>query len=81
MIHANDAELVIRDYFDVYAGKNKLVLVLNQCDAADTDPPFVVHIYPVDVDDLPAHRRQYGFGGLDFSFNDHGIRSAEQCVA
>ena len=25
IIHASDAELVIRDHFDVYAGKNKLV--------------------------------------------------------
>ena len=81
MIHASDAEFAIRDYFDVYAGQSKLVFVRNQCGATDTDPQFFVHIYPVDVDDLPAHRRQYGFGGLDFSFNDHGIRSAEQCVA
>ena len=81
MIHASDAEFAIRDYFDVYAGQSKLVFVRNQCGATDTDSQFFVHIYPVDVDDLPAHRRQYGFGGLDFSFNDHGIRSAEQCVA
>ena len=80
IIHTSNVELVIRDHFDVYADKNKLVFVRNQCDATDTDPEFFLHIYPVDGDDLPAHRRQYGFGGINFPFNAHGMRSAEQCV-
>ena len=80
LIHSDDADLVIRDHFDVYAGKAGLAFVRNRCDSADRDPEFFLHIYPVDVDDLPAHRRQYGFGGLNFPFNAHGMRSAEQCV-
>ncbi len=40
-----------------------------------------MHVVPVDVDDLPDHRKQYGFDNLDFHFNDRGFRSAERCVA
>ena len=81
IIHSSDAELVLREYFDVYADKTRLTFVRNQCAAADIGPQFFVHVFPVDVDDLPAHRQQHGFDNLDFRFNDHGIRSAERCVA
>ena len=80
IIHTSNVELVIRDHFDVYADKASLAFLRNQCGAADIDPGFFVHIYPVDVDDIPAHRQQYGFDNLDFHFNSYGMRSAEQCV-
>ena len=47
--------------------KNLLLYVKEDCDVADADAMFFLHIYPVALSDLPDDRRQYGFDNWDFS--------------
>ncbi len=61
----------IRADFDVYLTENSLVYVKEQCTPEDAEPTFFLHLYPVDTNDLPSHRQQYGFDNLDFVFRDH----------
>ncbi len=37
--------------------------------SAATGAVFFLHVYPVDPDDLPDHRKEHGFDNLDFSFD------------
>ena len=74
----------IRSTFDVHLTEDMLIYVKEPCGAEDVQESFFLHVTPVDVNDLPEHRKQYGFDNLDFRFNDRGgrwFRSAEQCVA
>ena len=66
-----DRQPAIRADFDVYLTENSLVYVKEQCSPEDVEPTFFLHLYPVDVNDLPSHRQQYGFDNLDFAFRDH----------
>ena len=73
--------LMISSDFDVYLdqGQNRLIYTRDQCVAADLSAPFFLHVIPVDVDDLPDHRKQYGFDNLDFRFD--GYRLPHRCIA
>ena len=46
-----------------------------------TDKGFFLYLIPVDVDDLPDHRKQYGFDNLDFRFNDYELPLTERYIA
>ena len=72
---------LIRSTFDVYLSENMLIYVKEPCSAEDVQETFFVHVFPVDVDDLPARRQRRGFDNLDFRFTHQGVRSAERCVA
>ena len=43
--------------------------------------PFFLHLTPLDVDDLPAGRREYWFDNRDFRFANYGVRAGGACVA
>ena len=58
--------------FDVYLIENELTYVKSPCGALDIQAPFFLHIIPEAVEDLPAHRRRYGFDNLDFHYDDYG---------
>ena len=75
-----EAPLISSD-FDVYLdqGQNRLIYTREQCVAADLSAMFFLHLIPVDVDDLPDHRKQYGFDS--FGFDGHWIPQRERCVA
>ena len=76
-----DTPPVVRSTFDVYLDENRLVYVNEECRDEDVDAKFFLHLYPVDAADLPAHRRQYGFDNLDFSFRrSGGLRGAARCA-
>ena len=51
------------------------------CAPDDTRARFFLHLVPRDVEDLPAHRREYGFDNLDFDFDRYGARSEDGCTA
>ena len=72
---------LIRSTFDIYLREDMLFYFREPCDAEDRSAPFFLHVFPVDVDDLPDRRRRHGFDNLDFRFNSYGMRLAEQCVA
>ena len=42
---------------------------------------FFLHLYPVDVNDLPDHRQQHGFDNLDFRFEDYELPITEPPMA
>ena len=46
-----------------------------------TDIRFFLHLIPVDVGDLPDHRKQHGFDNLDFYFNNYELPLTERPVA
>ncbi len=46
-----------------------------------TDPYFFLHVTPVDVDDLPDHRKRHGFDNLDFRFDNYRIPHRDRAVA
>ena len=72
---------LIRSDFDVYFIENRLVYVKEQCVEDDIAATFFLHVYPVDADDLPGHRKQYGFANLDFGFDRHGAIFDGICLA
>ena len=58
-----------------------LVYAREPCARADTEAMFFLHLDPVDINDLPDHRKQYGFDNLDFDFEGHGMRIDGRCMA
>ena len=77
---ATSGEPAARGVFDIYLGAGNLIFVKEPCGAEDTEPRFFVHLVPTDVNDLPDHRKQYGFDNLDFVFQSHGLRDGGKCL-
>ncbi len=76
-----DSEPVIRSDWDVHLRENTLTYVKEPCARADTEAMFFLHLYPVDVNDLPDHRKQHGFDNLDFRFDMRGVILDGRCMA
>ena len=77
-----DNQPAIRSDWDVYLVGNSLTYKKEQCTPEDVDAMFFVHIDPVDMNDLPRRRKQYGFHNLDFAFRDQRIPiEGDVCVA
>ena len=72
---------IIRSDWDVYLVEDRLIYAKDQCSPEDAEPTFFLHLAPVDVNDLPSHRKQYDFDNLDFAFRDHGLIGGRVCVA
>ena len=62
------AEPAIRSDFDVYYEDDRLLYTGSECGDEDLEPPFFLHVFPVNEDDLPAALRRHGFDNLDFRF-------------
>ena len=87
----DSARLLASSQFDVYGvpasdspasgGRRALAYVLEPCDEEDVRARFFLHLLPVDENDLPADRREFGFDNLDFNFADRGLRRDGRCVA
>ena len=67
--------------FNVYYSENKLVYARAECDEYDEAPRFNLHILPVNADDLPDDRVEYGFDSLDFRFAEHKVPYGDGCAA
>ena len=63
-------EPAARSDFDVYLGENTLVYVREPCSPAETETMFFLHLIRAHVNDLPNHRKQYGFDDLGFNFDE-----------
>ena len=66
--------------YNLYLQDGALYYAKRPCDAADTEAPFFLHLYPADAADLPERRRRSGFDNLDFEFQAHGLRVDDRCV-
>lgn len=64
---------VARAPFDLYFDGTNLGYLRVPCTAADTEPRFFLHIYPVDTGDLPPERTLFKFENRDFAFPDYGV--------
>ena len=58
---------------------NRLFYRKSPCFPSDVNPPFFLHIYPIDRRILPADRQEYGFDGQDFLLGDFGRREQGAC--
>ena len=67
--------------FKVYHSGKRLIYYQEQCGDADIASPFFLHLYPVDPEDLPSRRQEYGFVSHDFSFEERRLRGDGDCVA
>ena len=72
---------VIREEFEVYLHDDRLLYVRNGCRPEDREGLFVLHLDPVDPEDLGPFRRQYGFENLSFRFRQRALDLGERCVA
>ena len=75
-----DSPPAIRSDWDVYLVENNLIYKKEQC-IPDAEPTFFLHLDPVDMNDLPSHRKQYGFDNLDFAFTAYGFIGGGVCMA
>ena len=71
----------IRSGWDVYLVEDSLIYAKDHCGPEDAEPTFFLHLDPVDVNDLPIHRKLYGFDNLDFAFRNHLLLEGGVCVA
>ena len=76
-----DGPPIIHSDWDVYLVEDSLIYARDQCSPEDAEPTFFVHLAPVDVNDLPSHRKQHGFDGFHFDFRNHLLIEGEVCVA
>ncbi len=82
----------IRSTFDVHLHEDMLIYYKEPCGAEDLQESFFLHVDPVDVNDLPNHRKRHGYDNLEFrkkvGYTHRDVRrgsrwflSAERCVA
>lgn len=71
-------QLLINNSFDVWLDGNRL-LYFREASCAGT-ARFFLHVQPVDPDDLPDDRKQYGFDNLDFDISQARLGSIS-CAA
>ena len=66
--------------FDVYLHDGALYYVKENCSPEDVRPPLFLHIYPVNDNDLPGYRREYGFDNRTFDFGLRGGFFDGKCI-
>lgn len=71
-----------RSTWDIYLIEDRLVYFKEPCSSADRLYFFFLHVVPMDEDDLPSSRRQYGFDNLDFNFGVRslGVTTRKSCI-
>ena len=73
-------EPLIDSVFDVYLSDSRIIYARQPCHPDDINTPFVLHITPDNLDDLPDHRTT-DFDNYDFKFADRGAVSDDKCLA
>ena len=63
------------------AGGYRLLYAKADCAPAEYATPLTLHIYPVNLADLPARHRDNGFDNRDFSLGQYGGRPGGECLA
>ena len=73
-------EPLIDSVFEIYLSDGRVIYARQPCHPDDADTPFVLHIIPDNLDDLPD-RRTTGFDNYDFDFDERGVVSDDKCLA
>ena len=68
-------------FYDLHFLGNRLMYVRRPCLDGDIEEPFLLHLHPVDLSDLPEGSRRHEFENLDFHFQDYGVKDKDLCVA
>ena len=69
-----------RAHFDVYLEDGALHYVKEDCNLADAEARFFLHLFPADAKDLPLHRRNNPFDNRDFEFGWRGAHFDGKCM-
>ena len=72
---------LIRAKFDVHLNENRLLYVKRPCAAEDIEARFLLHLFPMQANDLPEEWRRHRMHNLDFEFEHYGIRNDRICLA
>ena len=72
---------IVRAEFDIHLHDNQLIYLKQACRREDALQRFFLHLFPANEEDLPAHRRAFGFDNLDFYSSTHGVGSDGRCGA
>ena len=81
-VAANAAPLARSD-FHIYAYNGSLRYLNENCapyKPKATDLWIFLHIFPADPDDLPPHRREFGFDNHDFKIIEHAAFFDGKCI-
>ena len=80
---ATDGKPVVSSKFDVYFNENDrtLTYIQESCQSDLLVEPFLLIVYPVNVNDLPDKFKQAGYGSFDFFFREHGVVFDGKCMA
>ena len=70
--------LISSDY-NVYFKDDQLLYIRDEC--KNIDLIFFLHVFPVDVSQLPAASQQHGYENLDFSFAHFADKTSLKCTA
>ena len=75
--------VITSEYYDVYLDESlpnsRIIYVKNSC--VSDENTFVLHVYPIQNNDLPIERRVHGFENLDFFFDRYGWIEDNMCIA
>ena len=69
-----------RAHFDVYLEDGALHYVKEDCNLADAEARFFLHLFPAQAKDLPLHRRNNPFDNRDFEFGWRGAHFDGKCM-
>ena len=58
----------VRSTFNIHRDGRTLTYFKGPCDADDTRAKFLLHVFPVDKDNLATKPKRLGFANLDFHF-------------
>ena len=78
---AQSSDPVIQSQFNVHLNQGVLFYVKEECEASSIEAKFFLHVFAVDIDDLPNDRRLYRFENRDFRFKKHGGIFDGKCAA
>ncbi len=74
------AQPLIQSNFNVYLHNNALHYIADPCGPTEADAAFFLHILPANENDLPAHRKLYGFDTRALNFLTNGVTFDKKCV-
>lgn len=67
--------------FNIHLKDRTLFYSQESCDDSSLDPPFFLHITPVDAQDLRTASRPYGFDDIDFDFRSGKRYDPVRCAS
>ena len=70
-----------RGHFDLYLDGGRVIYYKDACAEADTEARFFLHVFPIDANNLPVGRREYGFSNSGFEFSEYGVHRGGKCLA